>query len=66
MQVREANIALVVSTAIMVLGAWITGWSASDGEAQAIFVCAFAVGAVTLVSLLYRSSRRREAERLRR
>lgn len=66
MQVREGNIAIVVSTAIMVLGAWITGWSASDGEAQAIFACAFAVGAVTLVWLQCRSSRRRQADRLRR
>lgn len=60
---RCANIAILVTWAILLGGTLLLGSGASDAEIQAVGILGFAVGFATLVILSGRADRRRDSDR---
>jgi hypothetical protein len=67
MSYRPAKAAILMTAAIFLLGAAITGWDRSDAEAELITVAAF-LGGIATIAFYYERElwRRRDARRFRR
>ena len=57
MDLRNANIGIVVSISVMLIGSWLADWNPSDNAAALIMTAAFVTGLATLM-LLPRRERR--------
>lgn len=61
MSLRNENIGVVVTMAIVVLGCWIVGWDPSDDEGAVIVTVAFFAGFATFTIPFERERRRRSS-----
>lgn len=51
MNLRNPNIAIMVSVSVMLIGCWIADWNPSDDAAALIMTAAFVTGFATLMLL---------------